>query len=1590
MKSALRLVLVLAIVSLVTIPHAALGKTPLPEQIGDAFHGQEGDFKPTISISRAQEPRPEENRTPDDATPVPEIHHQPRIGDVYNWTEGYTERKAQLVRFEHKGNEKVPIFYDPVTRIEMTLPGGVILITEQSVTKDQLQSILRQVPLGADLEPIEDAPGTYMVHSPPGAPALHLAQRLADMPAIDTAIPEWHGHFYVAAQDPERDPEREEPTEATTEDIHGDTNDAATPVVIEEQLYRGTLTPDDVDYFSITIPEGETSIYAVRISTSIARYARYNYFRMALEDAGQECLARPCHQEEGLSRTYLLEPGTYYLRTFPSYRMTTGEMSYSFRVTREEDRYQEKLRCAAIETKYDDTYYGCQWHHNNNTQNGFTRTAPTVGGDLNTEAAWDAGIMGQGVHVRIADKGMDIHHADIRDNVDVSLNNDYRSRTWGHYRSNRGNVNFLHSNHGDMMAGLIAARDNDIGYRGVAPRATISMHNSVTKRTLGEAISALRKETAQIGVSSNSFSVTGAPRPTMVTKEWEQVIERALTTGDHGRGIAIFYSGNTIKSYLPGSDTNTSAFQTHPGTMPVCAISDNGKRTVSSGKGYSFWICAPGGSHAPTKLDSYVMFSTGSTSGATAVAAGTAALIRSANRDLTWRDVKLILAQSAQKAEPEHPEWLTAGAHYLNPSQRYHYNPWYGFGVADAGEAVRLAQSWTNLPEATTDTVTHQDAFTVPDLTAGGTPNTIETTFRYEGDINFVEYVNIMVEFDHPSTRDLRITLESPTGATSEILAPYVSEYPTDIRGTHRFASTRHLGENPNGKWKVRFADEVQGKSGSIQSIELVIMGHQSPAPANTPATGQPSVVSGLMVGDTISVDTSEIADPDGIDTESYSYRWIVYDGETPESSSQSDSDDYQVLAQHLGKRLKIEVHFQDHLGNAEMAASEPTEPVKAHKPTAPTSVSAQALTETSASVSWSTEENSGGLPVLSYTVQWRTDQETWEQAQSTTTADGQTRSANIENLATGVQYHFRVWATTVVGHGTPSQATTTTLTDVTPPLVQNITAESNVITIAYNETLSEALPPNPRHFTVTTDDDSINVSETAIYSSTVTLVLETYLTEEDVVTLQYQGADSQNNRHALTKDAAGNRAADISGATVSNITPEPSIDTTITITRIPGYSPELSGYNFYSEGMGQIAEDTFKIGEDELSIIYVLQLPGQASIGVSSPITQDFVVHIGEKTFRGSSALYTPLIASYSWPIEESLWPDQQQIRLSITPFSSEPKPMPELKPRPPYLHVYKNPLEHDGKTLTFHLMFSEHTSTTADELKENILQLTNAEITRVVAANSRGQRWYIHANPRSTKEVNISVPAYEDCGSRPNLCTEDGTPTGNGIQATIPGPPMTAQFVDVPQSHDGQNDFTVSVLFSESLGTNGQPPKTQSLRVAFATIKQVTANDNNDRRWDITLTPSGDNPVTMVVLTIANCEDERAVCTETGKPLSHTGHATLAAEPASQERPDQEDAPTEPPPAPTNLTATENADLSITLNWTAPDDASVTGYQILRRRPQMDEQTLLVLVEDTGTAETSYTDQTSTDQTRYVYRVKAINSAGIGQQSNYVRIDR
>ena len=86
--------------------------------------------------------------------------------------------------------------------------------------------------------------------------------------------------------------------------------------------------------------------------------------------------------------------------------------------------------------------------------------------------------------------------------------------------------------------------------------------------------------------------------------------------------------------------------------------------------------------------------------------------------------------------------------------------------------------------------------------------------------------------------------------------------------------------------------------------------------------------------------------------------------------------------------------------------------------------------------------------------------------------------------------------------------------------------------------------------------------------------------------------------------------------------------------------------------------------------------------------------------------------------------------------------------------------------------------------------------------------------------------------------------------------------------------------------------------------------------------------------------------------------------------------------PAAPGNLTA-EVLDDGISLSWDAPPEqaGAVTGYQVLRRRPVQGENSLLTLVDDTGSSATGYTDGTAAEA-GVALRLPGEGAPGVGTE--------
>lgn len=540
-----------------------------------------------------------------------------------------------------------------------------------------------------------------------------------------------------------------------------------------------------------------------------------------------------------------LSTGTSYVRVKADISSDTG--GYTIRAT-EDKPYADFIdTCSSISTSYNDPLYGCQWYLNNTGQNSGT-TSGTSGEDINVEEVWDGGNLGEGIYVAMVDDGLDARHEDLRENVDTSKNHNYVSG---------GSTYETHFNQGTQLAGLVAGRDNSTGARGVAPRAKIFNLNAIRYPTSSRIANAMTRHADITAVSNNGWSHISGPGFNYSSSTWELAVEEGLTEGFNGKGT--LYTVLAGGGAALGDYSNLSGYANYYGVTAVCAVNDQGQRATLSEKGPNLWVCAPSSDDASNRQGiattlPYNRYGeiTGGTAAATALVSGVAALVRKANPNLTWRDVKFILAGSARKNHTTDSDWASGALKYGSTTDRYNFNHSYGFGVVDAKAAVDLAATWTNLPRLKSlraRSAVGLDA-TIADRA------TVSRQVTVGPGIDFIEHVDVNVDLLHPSFRDLKVELVSPSNAVSVLSASYSGDDKYALEGGFRLGTAKHLGENAAGTWTLRLTDEVTGNSGTLNSWNLKIYGHGS----SVQSTGITTLISKSTA---LAVDWSGIDDPD-------------------------------------------------------------------------------------------------------------------------------------------------------------------------------------------------------------------------------------------------------------------------------------------------------------------------------------------------------------------------------------------------------------------------------------------------------------------------------------------------------------------------------------------------------------------------------------------------------------------------------------------------------------------------------------------------------------------------------------------------------
>ena len=131
-------------------------------------------------------------------------------------------------------------------------------------------------------------------------------------------------------------------------------------------------------------------------------------------------------------------------------------------------------------------------------------------------------------------------------------------------------------------------------------------------------------------------------------------------------------------------------------------------------------------------------------------------------------------------------------------------------------------------------------------------------------------------------------------------------------------------------KVTVSFTDDA----GHAETLTSAATGAVEALP-NTPATGTPTIGGTAQVDQTLTADTSGIADDDGLVNATISYQWLADDVAIPNANAQT----YTLTTSEQGKAVKVTVSFTDDRGHAETLTSAATAAVAAAAPGAPEAV---------------------------------------------------------------------------------------------------------------------------------------------------------------------------------------------------------------------------------------------------------------------------------------------------------------------------------------------------------------------------------------------------------------------------------------------------------------------------------------------------------------------------------------------------------------------------------------------------------------------------------------------------------------------------
>uniref|UniRef100_A0A8C5AC80 Neuroendocrine convertase 1 n=1 Tax=Gadus morhua TaxID=8049 RepID=A0A8C5AC80_GADMO len=546
-----------------------------------------------------------------------------------------------------------------------------------------------------------------------------------------------------------------------------------------------------------------------------------------------------------LENHFLFKHRSHPSRMRRSANHITKRLSEDDRVSWAEQQYEKRRNKRAsiggckdcpVDKLFDDPMWNQQWYLQDTRRSS---SLPKL--DLHVIPVWRQGITGKGVVITVLDDGLEWNHTDIHPNYDAAASYDFNDNDpdpFPRYDSTNENK------HGTRCAGEIAMQaDNNKCGVGVAYNSKVGgirmldgiVTDAIEASSIGFNPDHVDIYSASWGPNDDGKTVEGPGR--LAQKAFEYGI---LKVGRGGKGsIFVWASGNGGRQ---GDNCDCDGYTDSIYTISISSASQQGLSPWYAEKCSSTLATAySSGDYTDQRITSADLHNectethTG-TSASAPLAAGIFALALEQNPELTWRDLQHIVVWTSE-FDPlaNNPGWKRNGAGLMVNSR-------FGFGLLNAKALVDLADpaTWKHVPEKK-QCIVRDDSFQpralkaageitieIPTKACGGQPNAVHS----------LEHVQVEASIEYTRRGDLHITLTSPSGTTTVLLAERERDTSSNGFRNWDFMSVHTWGEDPAGTWTLKITD-TSGRmenEGRILSWKLILHGtSEKPEHMKTP-----------------------------------------------------------------------------------------------------------------------------------------------------------------------------------------------------------------------------------------------------------------------------------------------------------------------------------------------------------------------------------------------------------------------------------------------------------------------------------------------------------------------------------------------------------------------------------------------------------------------------------------------------------------------------------------------------------------------------------------------------------------------------------